>query len=421
MKTLTRISLVFVFILISSISYGWSINMSSPTGSSNCPTRSYYQSSYYGVTFTLSGISDTYNYYVNLKIGGTIVYTSSTASTSSTNPVTVQIPNGNVCFNNKMEVQVIAWKQSNSSDNQSANAFVIVYNNLSYTGCSSPNRSVINGTANSGTSWTVGTIYNQTGCGAASQSVTYKRYKVEWNVTGSYSNYSISVVNELTRGYSGSMPNYQTPWAYAEITSSTNAYIYTFVYELKNSAGASIGWWPCQPSEAAVVYTLTQNPVPVISHFTQNPSVIYPGQTSVIECILSQGNCCNVAYHWRHEYKPSDMSVSFSGNKAYVTNNHTALDKSDPNNLDMVGQFGLYCYVTNDYGTSSEGHYAPRFSTNAGGCPWIFVRTDTSEYTEENNILHRSEFSINEGYDITDYYKINSTPLIENGKDQDRY
>lgn len=410
MKTLIKITFITVIFLFNYICYGWSINISSPTGSYTCPGRYNYQSSgTFNVTFSLSGISERYDYFVNLKKDGTIIHTTSTGNTSNGNPVTVQIPYANLCYNNKMEVQVYAYKYGGSGDNQSASVFTVVYNNLNYTGCNSPNLAVINGSESHQNNYQPGTFYRGWSCGVANGVYAYRRYKVEWTVYGDFANKSILINQDLSLGYNGAIPNYQYTNAFVDNVTSTSAHFYTFVYELKTSMnGSYLGFYPCPPSSAAIVYTVVSNPAPVISGFTQTPSIIYPGGSGTVVCNLSQGNCCNVGYNWSYSNKPNYVSVSFNGNTATIYNNHT-LDNIDLN--DLAPEFGLTCQVTNNYGSETKS-YGPLLSTNGGGCPWVFVQTDNNTYSEDNNILHRSEFPENADEDITDMYKLNLTPLV---------
>lgn len=399
-----------MFILTGSLTYGWSINISSPTGSSTCPGRYYYQNSgTFNVTFSLSGISERYDYYVNLKKDGNTIYTSSTGNTSNSNPVTVQIPYSVLCYNNNMEIQVYAYKHSGSSDNQSSSVFAVVYTNLGYMGCSSPNIAVVNGSETHQSSYQLGTFYHGWSCGVSAGTYAYKRYKVEWTVYGDFTNKSILINDGLTLGYNGAIPNYQYTKGYVGTVTSTSAHFYTFVYELKSSMnGTYLGFYPCAPSEAAIVYTVVSNPAPVISGFNQTPTIIYPGSSGTVVCNLSQGNCCNIGYSWSYSNKPSYVTVTFSGNTATIHNNHSY----DNINMNiMAPEFGLTCTATNSYGSDTK-YFGPLLSTNGGGCPWLFVQSDDYAFVEENNILHRSEFPENADEDITDMYKLNTVPLV---------
>ena len=49
--------------------------------------------------------------------------------------------------------------------------------------------------------------------------------------------------------------------------------------------------------------------------------------------------------------------------------------------------------------------------TSGGGCPYVFVNNG-SEYIQDNNILHRSEFDGNVGKDIEDKYLLRVSPLF---------
>lgn len=49
-----------------------------------------------------------------------------------------------------------------------------------------------------------------------------------------------------------------------------------------------------------------------------------------------------------------------------------------------------------------------------GGCPFLYINDTTNSFRVDNNILHRSEFTGNEGVDILDKYKVQVKPLVDN-------
>ena len=74
----------------------------------------------------------------------------------------------------------------------------------------------------------------------------------------------------LTTGYSNENPNFGLGWTDVVSYNNNSAILRTYVYEVFNFLGWSIGWFPCQPSEVYLNYT---------TH--QKTGVIPPGLTSI--------------------------------------------------------------------------------------------------------------------------------------------
>lgn len=407
------------FLLSINLVYGWGLDMTQPTGSFNCPSYYYYGGGggQFGIQFNLSaGGGETYEYYANLKKDGQIFYTTGTSTTGTSGIKTISVYYSNICMNNNINVQVVV-RQISNSEYKYGNANMIMYYEGSYTACTSPNNARISNETITqiNQNWVAGSFLNQTGCGVASATYWYKRYRVEWTVYGNFSNSSMATINSLCRGYSGAIPNYQTMWATIDQITGSSFRIYTFVYELSTIAPNPqyIGFRPCAPGDAAVVYTVTPNPVPIISHFTQVPWIMYPTQCATVTCFLSQGNCCGRQFHWSLYNKPDFISYSINDDKVYLCNNHSGLaDLKDEKDAPV---FYLQCYVTNQYGTSPTKQFAPIYSLYGGGCPYLFVQDEDGHYAEVNNILHKSEFSMTP--DINDKIKLRTSPFITEAGD----
>lgn len=74
----------------------------------------------------------------------------------------------------------------------------------------------------------------------------------------------------------------------------------------------------------------------------------------------------------------------------------------DPNNLNQYSDF-----ISLDYEVDIQKTCLPK----QGGCPFLYVKDENSEYIPDNNVLHRMEFS-DASTNITDKYKLRITPLI---------
>ncbi len=395
----------------------WDFEITAPTGNACWPTNYYYNSGYQyvNINFTINGNqNDYYYYYVKITQGG---QSYSTSVQEGRGNKTVPLSYSNICFNNDARIDV--YVRENNDPYESETVYFRLYSETQSLGC-------ITGLAKSvavdgesyncfpDCNWRTGTFYNAPGCAVASGNYYYIRYKVEWTKSGSFSNSSIIIQKDLCNGYDGAIPNYQRRWGAVDNITSNSAHFYTFVYHLKNSLGQDVGWWPCEPQDAAVVYSVVANPVPIISGLIQSPPVLYPSTSCTITCNLSQGNCCNVSYHWSYANKPAYINYSVNGNQVYLT---WTIQKDKLEGDVPVPVFTISCYATNNYGTSPTVTIPVRLSSNAGGCPWLFVETTPQEgisiYSEDNNILNQSQFVVNLGNDITDLYKINSEPYID--------
>ncbi|MCI0448210.1 MAG: T9SS type A sorting domain-containing protein [Chlorobi bacterium] len=76
----------------------------------------------------------------------------------------------------------------------------------------------------------------------------------------------------------------------------------------------------------------------------------------------------------------------------------------DYNNLNQYDQ-----YIPRDYEVDVLKTCLPK----PGGCPFLYVRDENLDYTVDNNLLHRSEFTPG---DITDVYKLQVTPSTSDNK-----
>ncbi len=173
-----------------------------------------------------------------------------------------------------------------------------------------------------------------------------------------------------------------------------------------------VTWDPnATPQTRQVVFTPSP---PVITGFTTSPSLVCPGGSGTVTCNATGGE---LSYSWTINSKPSYITVTgIDGNHLYFVNTSPGMMASasgtDGIEADM---FKVTCTASNAFGSVSQQYY-PGVSTNCGGgCPFVFVNTD-SGYAIDNNILHRSEFAENAGVDITDVYKLNVNPKKQNGK-----
>lgn len=176
--------------------------------------------------------------------------------------------------------------------------------------------------------------------------------------------------NGTLSGYTlvASVPANQTTWSDNTVLGGQ----YSYVVVAYNSGGESI-----PKAEFTISYPIVS---PVISGFTQTPSVIYLEQSGTVTCNLSQGNG-ELNYIWTYANKPSTLSVSFSGNTGYFTNSLAKSVKDDRSpELINAAPFSISCTVSNNAGSSSATYY-PQYSTSPSG---------SSKAMITNNVLYEN-------------------------------
>lgn len=233
-------------------------------------------------------------------------------------------------------------------------------------------------------------------------------YKVEWNKSWNYG--SIPNVN-LDLSNSNGLPynsNTFASWGAVDNITQNGARFTTHIFFIrKNSIGGDVNKWvPTHHNQAALTYTIQLNLPPIISELQQTPGTIGISGTGFMTCMLSQGT--SVGYSWLSLYRPTFMTDNAPGNstnKVQIWNNYSG----SPGLFGPV--YGLECRAANNHGfdVKSKGVI---YSTNSGGCPFLYVQNEDTAFIRDNNILHRSEISLYSNLDITDLYKLNINPGI---------
>ena len=181
----------------------------------------------------------------------------------------------------------------------------------------------------------------------------------------------------------------------------------SYLYSMRSTAGFL--WYVYNK------FGIISDPPPVISTLTQSPPILCPSSSSYITCNLSQGGV--ISYQWIPVNMPSNITITpiGDGKTVRVTKTNSLNAGGNPDNP-PVPIFGLICTASNQYGTDRDTIEVNQANTcSGGGCPWIYVyNSDSSGLAQDNNILHRSEFSENIGANINDFYKLQVTPTFEN-------
>lgn len=416
MKTLTFSFLLFIFLPLSSVKADWSVyfveNM--PNNCSGLPTSYIVNSSSPTiiVKFKVScniftDCPDTsFQVSIYLEQGNHHIATYDHLQRNENYERNITLPQSQFNVNEDAVLRIEARSYNPSQLRSSLGYFRAYLNNAT-----NPNTGwtcVTNGTSIEvmNTNWAF--LQTTSGCHVGSGPYVVYKHLMEFTVSGNFTNQNIIVNKQLCMGYSGANPNLQNfyGWLYSHTNSS--AVFRTVCYQVI-IPGYSTEWFPCSPDKAAIAYKTEALPAyPIISHFTQQPLPITTSGT--VECQMSQGTG---TFHWRDENRPSNVSVSYNNQYAYIT--RTLLDNNGGNSIMNEDRpFKLFCYVTNSVGTSTERNFAPSFwFPSGGGCPYIFAYDSAKGFKLDNNILHRSEFEENYGNDIKDVYKLIAVPTIE--------
>lgn len=156
---------------------------------------------------------------------------------------------------------------------------------------------------------------------------------------------------------------------------------------------------------------------PIISNLLQSPNPIYRGSSGTVTCNLSQGNG-NLNYAWLALDSKPGVSVTFSGNRAYITFDYNMIHNSSIKNkeypIEVPEGIELECTVSNSSGTDVR-RYVVKFATTPHGCPFVYT-WNGGTWVEDNNILPQSQDSALFGGDVTDFYQLYTKPILEDDK-----
>ncbi|MFC2093440.1 T9SS type A sorting domain-containing protein, partial [Bacteroidota bacterium] len=186
------------------------------------------------------------------------------------------------------------------------------------------------------------------------------------------------------------------------------AFNYSYVYAMRATAGFL--WYVFNQFE------IEPYPCPHISHITQVPSIIRPGDIGILTAVLSPGgNFEETNFNWAIQNPPDWVEIRLNyprKDQAWIKNNYSGSSEKDKYiSAGDAPNFNLSCYASRlDCSNSVPAVKGPVMSTNSGGCPWVYVLNEDGVYEEDNNILHKSEFPENNGIDITDRYKLMVKP-----------
>ncbi|KAF0153336.1 MAG: hypothetical protein FD143_413 [Ignavibacteria bacterium] len=188
-------------------------------------------------------------------------------------------------------------------------------------------------------------------------------------------------------GWSIESPNFAMPYCdVVEGTLTTNSVqLRTYVYEVWNIAYQFVGWYPTTPSNVTFNYTVLGKPLiaPVISSITQTPNPIGSGVTGTATANLSQGSG-NISYSWSYINKPSWVSLSFSGNVAYITNDYVLQKTTSIQQGALAPAFTFTCVASNSAGSSTMS-YQPYLDNSLSGNQLVNNKLNVEETKLDQN------------------------------------
>lgn len=223
-------------------------------------------------------------------------------------------------------------------------------------------------------------------CGSlASGNYVIRRYKTTFDLNGNFSDSVPVLENSLCLGYSGAGPNNQQYWAAITDSSLTHYRIVTFTYQVYNILGQDLGFWPCRPNQATIVYRFVRKPQ--IQNLVFFPLSVNPLSSIVhANTVLSSGNG-NLIFSWRDSNSTIIPSVlEYSGNRARV---NFSFQHNHNNNMTEDRAYYIFSKVANEAGMTEWIKRKIRVNYNSVTCP-VLSSEEENDYLNENSILSSS-------------------------------
>ena len=173
--------------------------------------------------------------------------------------------------NNKICYANISGRPNGSWNNEMGYGRINVFKALKY---ASTQNIIVQNNLSGGANGSNGSRFNwvllKNHCHSAASAVySVYRYEVFRNITFPYR--SSPYINVNATGFSAANPNDGSHWGQAVNVTNTSAKLRTFVYNVINSSGQSVGWIPNHPLDVRFHYSITDNVVPNI--YLQNQTV----------------------------------------------------------------------------------------------------------------------------------------------------
>jgi len=407
MKTLKFFVLISIIFMQYQNTYSYGIAISNPCVVREFPSPYFFPNETVSVDFRLDTFHITDSRFARCKIyviqGNTQVLMYNEIVEAGVNLSTPVNPSNfpNFGFNEPVEIKIVATSSLFPNLPYSNSAYVIIYKE----GISRKYGSVTTGTSqliNTGP----GTFISGNDCKTIyTGNYFIKQYLKTFTLTGNFSDSMPVAESSYSLGFSGNLPNYQQRWGYKISQTPTEAVFITFTYKITNILGQDLGFIPCNPEEATIVYRYVSRPS--INNITQFPAVFTPGNnTGLIYCNLRQGTE-PVCYEWRDSNNIHNHELIYFGeNCPYMM----IRANISGNNSDRTEYFSVSVRAHNEYGYSDWKKQRVLFGNDPHGCPTL-----AAEFGD--NILFENPVLITSpddpGTDVTDQY-ITGNPLYEN-------
>lgn len=251
--------------------------------------------------------------------------------------------------------------------------------------------------------------------------------------TGDFTNSTIEFDLNNTLGWdSERFGQDQCPYAYVVSQTATTLHLRTYVFHLDNHY--STFWRPCEIEQSHIRYRVCKSipPVTFWSNMPLDPYIneyrlalhgygyLTPVNTTNVNCYLwclmkcaSTNPCENLPfnYHGIQSVTPNNGSTFGLYNSAF-DGYSCQTDLNQPLALNLFEKLTMGNQGGCTQQTAISYPIQPLTSNPIGGCPWLWVLSDSGLFPE-NNAFYKSEFSEFYGNDITDLYVFQNKPKFD--------
>lgn len=406
MKTIKYFVLMLLIILSFQNSYSYVIGVSHPCNNENFPSPYFYPNCTVNFNFRFDSVHVTDSKFARCRIytvqrGTEVLMYDQVKESGVYYSVPINTLNFlNLAFNEPVRIKIVVTSALFPNLPFNNSGYSIVYKE----GMSTRYGSISNGSAqliNTG----MATFFSSGDCLSLASGVYFiRQYKINFVLHGNFTD-SIPVVDSMySLGYSGSLPGFQIRWGFKTYQTPTEARFITFVYDFTNILGQSVGFKPCEPHEATVVYHYVQRPV--IANPLTYPSVFTPSNNvGIIACNLLQGTG-DLTYKFldsfnihNHQLIRIDSTLPYA---VLITNFNQI-------NNDRVEPYKISSQAYNQMDSSGWKSKRVIFGDDPHGCPMLSTKINGHTILE-NAILIQSGGDSEK--DVTDFC-MTFRPLIK--------
>jgi len=181
-----------------------------------------------------------------------------------------------------------------------------------------------------------------------------------------------------------------------------------YVYSIRATAGFL--WYVYNQ------FGIISTPPPIISSISQSPAPLTLGNSTTFTCNLTAGSGPST-YSWSMT-NTTDYNITYT--PPAPTSNHFTIywNPTDISSKVKVPDksIKISCTASNDFGNSTKIVKAYYYANSIGGCPWLVVTDQDTNFHFDNNLLNKSQLPENQGSFITDKYILKTKPGIFDNK-----